>query len=72
MNIYSEFSPDEQECTVNVDEYKVHIKEVKVIKVKENPKMLVQFLNNGLRNLMSRINYVEIGKTGKYFNINCK
>lgn len=31
--------------------------------------MVVQFLNNGLRNLMSRINYVEIGRTSKYFNI---
>ena len=40
--------------------------------VKENPKLLVQFLNNGLRNLMSKLNYVEIGRTGKYFNAHRK
>ena len=28
----------------------------------------MQFLNNGLRNLMSKLDYVEIGRTGKYFN----
>lgn len=30
--------------------------------------MLLTFLNNGLRNIMSRLNYVEIGRSGKYFN----
>lgn len=30
--------------------------------------MLVQFLNNGLKNLMSKLKYIELGKTGKYFN----
>jgi len=25
-------------------------------------------LNNGLRNIMRRLNFVEIGKSGKYFN----
>lgn len=30
--------------------------------------MLLTFLNNGLRNIMSRLNYVEIGRSGKFFN----
>lgn len=36
--------------------------------IKQNKQMLVVFLNNALRNLMSRLSYIEIGKTGKYFN----
>jgi hypothetical protein len=41
---------------------------VKVYNTKENPKVLLTFLNNGLRNIMANLNYAEIGKTGKYFN----
>lgn len=36
--------------------------------VKDNPKVLLSFLNNGLRSIMRKLNYMEIGKTGKYFN----
>lgn len=28
------------------------------------------FLNNGLRNLFSKIGYTEIGKSGKFFKVN--
>lgn len=28
------------------------------------------FLNNGLRNMFSKIGYTEIGKTGKFFKVN--
>lgn len=51
------------------DEYLVKIKQVKVLNVKENPKVLLSFLNNGLRNIMNKLNYTEIGRSGKYFNI---
>jgi hypothetical protein len=36
--------------------------------ISKNKNMLVMFLNNALRNLLSRLDYIEIGKTGKYFN----
>ena len=29
---------------------------------------MMQFLNNGLRNIMRKLEYVEIGRSGKYFN----
>lgn len=44
------------------------VREVKVLKVKENPKLLLSFLNNGLRSIMRKLNYTEIGRSGKYFN----
>lgn len=44
------------------------MKQVKVYNLSGDPKMLLTFLNNGLRNIMSRLNYVEIGRSGKYFN----
>ena len=36
--------------------------------VADNPKVMIQFLNNGLRNLMNRLDYTEIGRTNKFFN----
>jgi hypothetical protein len=30
--------------------------------------MLLTFLNNGLRNIMRKLDFVEIGRSGKYFN----
>lgn len=30
--------------------------------------MLLTFLNNGLRNIMKKLDFVEIGRSGKYFN----
>jgi hypothetical protein len=41
---------------------------VKSYDVQGNEKILLTFLNNALRSGMRRINFVEIGKTGKYFN----
>lgn len=46
------------------------MKQVKVLNVKENPHLLLSFLNNGLRNVMRGLDYMEIGRSGKYFN--CK
>ena len=68
MNIYSVHAPVSKEIVIMTTTHEISIKEVKVLSVKENSKMLVGFLNNGLRNLMSRLNYVEIGRSGKYFN----
>lgn len=68
MNIYSIYKPIETQFSVQVDEYQIEIKEVKVVPISSNSKLLVQFMNNGLRNLMSRQGYMEIGKSGKYFN----
>lgn len=50
------------------DSYTISIKQVKIYDLKANPKLFLAFLNNALRNSMRNINYVEIGKTGKYFN----
>lgn len=33
-----------------------------------NPQMLLTFLNNNLRSIMRKLNYVEIGKSKKFFN----
>ncbi len=44
------------------------MKQVKVFEVKENPRLLLLFLNNGLRGTMGKLGFTEIGKTGKYFN----
>ena len=30
--------------------------------------MLLTFLNNGLKNVMRKLDYMEIGKSGKFFN----
>jgi len=57
---------------MQVKEFKVSIKKVKVIDVQNDPKTLLFFLNNRFRNAMSEAGYSEIGKTGKYFNIKSK
>jgi hypothetical protein len=51
-------------------EHRISVKQVKVLNVKENPHLLLSFLNNGLRNVMRGLDYMEIGRSGKYFN--CK
>jgi hypothetical protein len=57
-NIYSCSEPAKKEFEVEVNEYKISIKQVKVLEVKENPKLLLSFLNNGLRNIMNKLNYI--------------
>lgn len=42
---------------ISVDGYKILIKQVKMINVKDNPKTLLNFLNNGLRNMFNKIGY---------------
>jgi hypothetical protein len=52
----------------DVDEYKISIKQVKIYDIQATPKLFLAFMNNALRSAMRNINYVEIGRTGKYFN----
>lgn len=57
-NIYSLKASKAETFEVSVREYVVVVKEVKVLKVKENPKLLLSFLNNGLRSIMRKLNYI--------------
>jgi len=57
---------------LSTKEFKVSIKKVKVIDCKQDPKTLLFFLNNRLRNVMGEAGFSEIGRTGKYFNIKYK
>jgi hypothetical protein len=68
-NLFSLVAPSETEKDIQVDDYTIKIKQVKVIPVGSNPKALLMFLNNGLRNMFGKIGYTEIGKTGKFFKI---
>ena len=54
------------------DEYTVTIAQRKVYEVEAKKDVLKLFLNVTLRGIMSRLNYVEIGKSGKYFNTESK
>lgn len=69
MNIYSATEPKAKEGIHDATGFKIHIKLVKSFDVKTNPKILLLFLNNGIRNIMSSMDYIEIGQTGKYFNV---
>jgi hypothetical protein len=67
-NIYS-ITPSRSDLfEIEIKEYRISIKNVKTLKVKENPKLLLSFMNNGLRSIMRKLNYIEIGRSGKYFN----
>ena len=66
-NIYS-LEPGDLEFTVTVAEYQIQVRQVKVLDVKSNNKLLLNFLNNGLRNLMTKLKYMSIAKSGTFFN----
>lgn len=42
---------------------------MKIVAARENHKNLLMFLNNGLRNMFNKIGYIEIGKSGKFFEV---
>ena len=42
---------------------------VKKLNVANNPKMMIQFLNNLFRNVINQFYYTEIGRTNYFFNI---
>lgn len=67
-NIFSLDDPTDKQMTFEQDSYQISIRQVKTYDCKTNPKLFLTFMNNALRNSMRNINYVEIGKTGKYFN----
>ena len=68
-NIYSLKAPSQTEKEFKSDQYSITIKQVKVLSISKSPKTLLHFLNNGLRNLFNRLDYTEIGKTGKFFQV---
>jgi len=51
------------------DGYSITIKQKKVHEVGEKPEVFRLFLNNTLRGIMSRQGFVEIGASGRYFDI---
>lgn len=57
---------------MNLGDFVVSVKKVKVIATVDDPKTFLFFLNNKFRNVMAQTGYVEIGRTGKYFNIKTK
>lgn len=73
QNIYSLKPPSQTEREFSADGYKILVKQVKMLSLYDSPKTLLHFLNNGLRNLFNRLNYTEIGRTGKFFEVrNCE
>ena len=55
--------------TFKANEYTVTIKKKNVYEVASKPEVFKLFLNVTLRGIMTRLGYVEIGKSGRYFNI---
>lgn len=51
-----------------MDNYTITVKQVKVYNMAANQKLFLNFLNNGLKNMMRKLDYIEIGRTGKFFN----
>jgi hypothetical protein len=70
MNIFSASPPIEEQGIHEVNGYKIFIKKVKQVDMdrRDMNKILLQFLNNGIRNIMKSLNYKEIGYTRKYFD----
>lgn len=70
FTIYSHKEGLKKEENFKCKEFIINVKQVKIYDVATNPKLLLTFLNNGLQNVMEKINYTEIGRSGKYFS--CK
>ena len=68
MTIYSTEATPDIERSFQSGNYTLNIKQVKTFDLKGNPVLLLHFLNNALRNVMSRLNYMEIGRTTKFFD----
>ena len=47
--------------------FDIHISQRKVHHVGNKPAVFLLFLNVSLRGIMSRMGYIEIGRSGKYF-----
>lgn len=69
FNIYSLKESLTKEKEYTADNHKITIKEVKVFDVAQNPHLLLVFLNNGLKRLMLKNRFQELGKAGgRYFD----
>lgn len=55
-----------------VGQFQVQIAQKSVYEVAAKPDVFKLFLNVSLRGIMSRLGYVEIGRSGKYFNTGSK
>ena len=66
---FNVFSREEcnEEVVVKVPGYQVKITQRKVHEVGSKPSVFMLFLNVSLRGIMSRLKYVEIGRSSKYF-----
>ena len=53
---------------MKADKYSVIIQQRKVFDL-SNRKVFQQFMNVGLRGIMSRLGFIEIGRSGKYFDV---
>jgi hypothetical protein len=63
MNIFSASPPIEEQGIHEINGHKIYIKKVKQVDMdkRDMNKILLQFLNNGIRNIMKSLNYMEIG-----------
>lgn len=69
-NVMTIEKPTAEEKVYKEGDYTITAKQVKVFKVSADKKLLLTFLNNGLRRVMNKLDFVEIGRSSKYFN--CK
>lgn len=71
---FNVFSSQEYNQTLiySVGEYKVTIAQKSVYEVAKKPDVFKMFLNVSLRGMMSRLGFIQIGRSGKYFNTDTK
>lgn len=58
MNIYSANDILADEATHEASGHRILVKKVKTFNVMDNPKILLLFLNNGIRNIMCSMDYI--------------
>jgi len=69
FNIYCLKESPTKEKEYSVSDHKILIKEAKIFDVRQNPHLLLVFLNNGFKRLMSKNKFQELGKIGgRYFD----
>jgi len=68
FNIYAKDESKEKQFEIKTDKYLVAIQQRKVFDL-SNRKVFQLFMNVGLRGIMSRLGFIEIGKSGKYFDV---
>lgn len=58
FNIYAKQEGSSKEETFHADDYDINVKQVKIYDLASSPKVLLHFLNSGLRNVMSKLGYI--------------